>query len=156
MAYVNQSISREYIKAHSVPIPDGCWIWMRYQDKDGYGWVGPGAPERAAHRLSYHLFIGPIPEGMTVDHLCFRSQCVNPAHLQLLTHEENAGRRPPGNIKKPLVKWVIEPSTHCRNNHEFTPENTAYHSKRGTRFCVACEKERRRVARLRAKVQEPA
>lgn len=82
--------------AHAVPHPDhpasGCWFWAGHEQK-GYGQirVKAGGRWRTAwvHRVSYTVFHGPIPEGMTVDHICHRSLCINPRHLRLVTHESN-------------------------------------------------------------------
>ena len=80
-----------------------------------------------AHRLAYELTIGDIPGDLTVDHLCRNRRCCNPAHLRLLTNEEN------GKLNGQAVQ------THCHNGHEFSPENTRLNS-RGHRTCRACER----------------
>jgi len=75
---------------------DGCWIWGRSLVAEGYGVLGQRMEGRNktyyAHRASYMTFIGPIPEGFTIDHLCRKRACINPAHLEAVTHQEN-GRR---------------------------------------------------------------
>lgn len=76
--------------------PDECWNWLA-ATQSGYGWFGPspgrgGVPERA-HRYSWMLHHGPIPDGLTVDHLCRNIKCVNPQHLELVTRSENSSRR---------------------------------------------------------------
>ena len=74
---------------------ESCWIWTGAKDHGGYGvhWVGGGVSRRA-HRLAYEWGIGPVPEGMTLDHLCRTRACVNPAHLDPCTAGENAARSP--------------------------------------------------------------
>lgn len=74
---------------------DGCWEWVGARDKLGYGsfGVGGGGKSTQAHRWSYEHFVGLIPEGMTIDHLCFFPSCVNPEHLQVLSRSENARRQ---------------------------------------------------------------
>ena len=59
-----------------------CWLWTAYQDRDGYGCFAPAGKSRPAHRVSYETFVGPIPEGLTIDHLCHTRHCVNPTHLR--------------------------------------------------------------------------
>lgn len=103
------------IKTFMGHIPDGgqdeCWVWTgpTYDPTNGkttnyrlsrthfpspiFG--GGGVRATTAHRVSYELFVGPIPKGMTVDHICFNSLCVNPWHLQLLTRQENSARKSP-------------------------------------------------------------
>jgi hypothetical protein len=66
-----------------------CQSWKGYRDRKGYGQFRMGRRAYWAHRISYALFVGPIPEGMTVNHKCRNSACVNPHHLELLTNAEN-------------------------------------------------------------------
>lgn len=102
---------------------DECWIWTGAKIQ-GYGIIGREWPKRGnhfAHRASYEIHIGPIPEGMTIDHLCFRKDCVNPRHLEPISAVENArrGREHHG---------THEYKTHCTNGHEFTPTTTYTHT----------------------------
>ena len=67
----------------------GCWVWARSLDKEGYGrWAG-----KSAHRFFYEKFVGPIPDGLEIDHLCNNPSCVNPEHLEPVTHQENMRRQ---------------------------------------------------------------
>lgn len=111
---------------------DGCWNWTARTDIRGYGRASfRGVSGRPAHRVAWELTIGPIAGGLTVDHLCFNPACVNPAHLQLLPHHENAARQ------RSALK------SHCINGHEFTPENTYIKPgfRNGRRSCRACQRE---------------
>ena len=72
----------------------GCWLWTGHRDKKGYGQFKWLRRSWWAHRLSYRTFVGPIPEGMTVNHReCRNPSCVNPTHLELMTLEENSRER---------------------------------------------------------------
>lgn len=71
---------------------EGCWMWTAWCKPKGYGridWRGYG---RSAHRVSYEFFVGPIPEGMHLDHLCRRTGCIRPDHLEPVTAAENNRR----------------------------------------------------------------
>jgi hypothetical protein len=128
---------------------DECWDWLQ-STRRGYGrcWPVDGIPERVAHRIAYTLEHGPIPDGLTIDHLCRNRRCCNPAHLEAVTERENIlrGTCPAAeNARK----------THCNRGHEFTPENT-YDKREGQRQCKTCMRDndrRRYLARLN---KEPA
>jgi hypothetical protein len=108
---------------------DSCWLWVGgIQPKELYGNFWLDGTTVRAHRYAYELLVGPIPEGLTLDHLCRVRHCVNPAHLEPVTQAENNRR--------------ASARTHCKWGHEFTPENTYIHPKRGTRICKACAKRR--------------
>jgi hypothetical protein len=73
---------------------NGCWEWTAHRDIGGYGMIydnGRGRPT-AAHRVSYELHVGPIPDGLVLDHLRRNRACVNPAHLEPVTQLENVWR----------------------------------------------------------------
>ena len=71
---------------------DGCWLWTANADRDGYGMVTIQSKKQYAHRAAYQSFRGPIPAGMTLDHTCRVRNCVNPEHLEAVTHRENVLR----------------------------------------------------------------
>jgi len=71
----------------------GCWLWAKSIRPDGYAYGWDGNQKCLAHRLAYEAFKGPIPKGLTIDHLCVVRHCVNPNHLEAVTGEENTLRR---------------------------------------------------------------
>jgi len=120
---------------------EGCWEWQGSRSSTGYGTMHLGKRNGEhirgeysplAHRMAYWLWVGPIPDGLTIDHLCKNRACVNPAHLEAVTQSVNASRSDP-------------PATHCPQGHEYTPENTYTHRKR----CKTCVRARQREAYAR-------
>ena len=109
----------------------GCWLWTAGKLRGGYGAFGaPGGGMRQAHRYSYEQLVGPIPAGLTIDHLCRVRACVNPAHMEPVTRRDNTMRgesAPAANARK----------THCPRGHSYSGENL-YVSPRGERFCRTC------------------
>lgn len=73
-------------------IDTGCWIWRGTPGANGYGRLSIGNRPTYAHRAAYELHVGPIPAGLTIDHLCRVRMCVNPDHLEPVTRAENTRR----------------------------------------------------------------
>lgn len=122
-----------------------CWIWGGANSR-GYGMFGFRGKVVGAHRVSYILHIGEIPEGLHLDHLCRNSLCVNPMHLEPVTSAENTYR---GNG----VASINRRKTHCPRNHEYTNENTRI-GKYNQRFCKACEPIKRQIMRDNKRLQK--
>jgi hypothetical protein len=113
--------------------PDGCWLWLDVPDVKGYGTLKVEGRRVKAHRFAYELLTGPIPEGLTLDHLCLVKPCVNPAHLEPVTARENT-------IRSPFTTPGIHiRQTHCKRGHPFDAENTL-RKPSGARQCRTCRR----------------
>jgi hypothetical protein len=116
---------------------DGCWIWAGgIASTYGRFFLTSTRAYIGAHRFSWELVNGPIPDDMTIDHLCFVRRCVNPAHMEVVTQAENNRR-------------AAARKTHCPQGHEYTEANTYVWG--GKRQCRECKhqhdlKRRARVA----------
>lgn len=89
-----------------------CWVWQGARDR-GYGVTKDG---KRAHRFYYERYRGPIPKGMTIDHLCRNTLCVNPAHLGVCSRTENLRREGKSRRKEKLLKLGEEVKT-WQNEH---------------------------------------
>lgn len=132
---------------------DSCWVWRGLVDRNGYGSINLRAGQkRLAHRLAYEVFVGAIPDGTELDHVChtrdaecpggdtcLHRRCVNPAHLEPVTHQINMerGRSP----------WAVSDRSTCTRGHLRTPENTWIRKTDGYRQCRVCSRERRAMRR---------
>ncbi len=117
-------------------VTPGCWIWVA-ATRSGYGRVWVDGKLVSAHRYSYEMYVGPIPDGMVVRHKCDTPSCVNPDHLEIGSQAENIGdavRRGRHFSPSRLV-------THCPQGHEYTEDNT-YPRPEGGRACRQCHRER--------------
>lgn len=98
---------------------NGCWLWRLRLDRHGYGAMHLDGRTRLAHRVAYEAFVGPIPDGLTLDHTCRVRHCVNPDHLDPCTTGENTAR--------------IPRDATCRNGHPRTDRDARDHRMPGLR-----------------------
>lgn len=120
----------------------GCWLWDGYGDREDYGQIRVNGKLIQAHRFSYEIHVGAIPGGLQLDHLCRVHCCVNPAHLEPVTHKENA-------MRGVGLGAINAAKVICQHGHEFTEANT-YIRSNGHRDCRACIRERVRRYQLRS------
>jgi hypothetical protein len=122
-----------------IPTADGCWEWQGPKERDGYVRVGVGsrtdrtARRAYAHRITYEHYVGPIPDGLQLDHLCRNRSCCNPAHLEPVTPLENTRRGTLAAVNSSRQRAI----THCQRGHPFSGENL-YLTPKGRRICRAC------------------
>lgn len=120
-----------------VAYDSGCWTWEGAL-VDGYGMIDIDGKGRKPHRLVYEALIGAVPDGHVLDHLCRNRACCNPAHLEVVTDEENKRRGASGANNRQ--------KTHCPQGHEYTEDNTIVVLRPDGEFrhrrCRACETAR--------------
>lgn len=115
-----------------------CWGWNARDNGNGYGVISTGyrgSVKVYAYRLAYMLFFGKIPDMMECDHLCNSRRCVNPLHIEIVTHQENMRRSQ-------------ERRTTCKAGHPFNDTNTYWWC--GERHCRACRMQHSTTRRLNA------
>lgn len=109
--------------------PNGCWLWTGAIMENGYGvFDGRFVRSRLVHRIAYEIAIGPIPDGLVVDHLCLVRHCVNPTHLEAVTVQENLARR---DAARP---------DYCIHGHLLDEANTYVRAGTNQRKCRACHR----------------
>lgn len=113
--------------------PSGCWEWTAHRSGNGYGQFWNGERLVAAHRFSYELLIGPIPYGLTLDHLCRNRGCVNPWHVEPITGRDNT-------LRGISFSAINAAKTHCINGHPFFGDNLRV-TANGYRRCRTCDYE---------------
>jgi len=113
-----------------------CWDWLGSTTRKDYGrfWYIDKAVR--AHRFSYELYVGKIPYGLVIDHLCRNEWCVNPKHLEAVTSGENTRRGLSGFFAR--IRQIGK--THCPQKHPYSPENI-YWTKEGFRNCKKCKRD---------------
>ena len=131
------TLSQKYVTRFfgKIDKTDTCWIWQGSVKPNGYGYYSLWPKKVYAHRLSYELHYGPIPDGLHIDHLCRMKLCVNPDHLEAVTQQVN-------NERQQAAK------THCAQGHPWTDEHISVRPN-GTRYCKTCNREQQRLRKAR-------
>ncbi|MFG3349552.1 HNH endonuclease signature motif containing protein [Streptomyces sp. NPDC048018] len=106
-----------------------CWLWTGFLDRYGYGHISVNNHREKVHRAAYTALVGPIPDGLVIDHTCRVRHCVNPAHLEPVTQAENTRRGVAHNSTK----------TRCPQGHPYDEVNTYVAA--GRRGCRSCRRE---------------
>lgn len=115
-----------------------CWEWTASKGGSGYGHFFPTRKKLVvAHKWAYEQMVGPVPEGLQLDHLCRNTSCVNPYHLDPVPAKVNGHRSD---------SWagVNSRKTHCPEEHPYTGDNLLINEK-GARVCLTCKRARWRA-----------
>jgi len=133
---------------------NSCWNWTGPDRPNGYGRFCVLYKTYSAHRFSYLLFKGQIPEGLSIDHLCRNRKCVNPDHLELVTTKENLFRSDETRAS------INKNKQQCLRGHPYDSQNTYIHNNK--RYCKICVREnvrkyqnKKKELPLKSKVQIP-
>lgn len=130
-----------------------CWPWMAHVHRNGYATFIPQNKDGVrvmVHRYAYEELVGPIPDGLTIDHLCKNRACCNPAHMEPVTQGENAIRG--GGAKAGVAARRANAEVGCRRGHPRTPEH-AFKTPKGNWRCRTCDRLRQANKR-RAGIKE--
>ena len=114
-------------------LSSGCWLWEGSHQEKGYGFFAVNQKVQIAHRVAYEMFKGPIPEGLTIDHLCRNRRCVNPDHLEAVSIRTNT-------LRGEAVSAKNLRKTHCIRGHPLSGDNVYRDPKRGVRNCRECRR----------------
>lgn len=137
--------------ARRIDFSGDCWLWTSYVEATGYARVYINGGREFAHRFMWESVVGPIPDGMQIDHLCRVRHCVNPGHLRVVTPRVNT-------LASPVAPAAINArKTHCHNGHQFSADNT-YLNLNGQRICRQCRREWewRAYWNRKGRLEEPA
>jgi HNH endonuclease len=130
-----------------VLIGDGCWVWQGALTNPGYARVWAGDKMKQAHNLSYETLVGPIPDGLELDHLCRNRACVRPDHLEPVSRRTNILRGHAPTARNALAVF-------CVRGHPFDAANTWRSPDGRRRRCRTCTLERKKRVRLLSGTRE--
>ena len=125
---------------HKWLVMGDCWESRGRAVTDGYSQVQINGKTKRLHRAMWELLVGPIPDGMTIDHICRNRGCCNPDHLRVMTQKENNESSPAYRATRSKKDWSV---THCDKGHEWSDEST-YVASNGHRFCRTCNRDSKR------------
>jgi hypothetical protein len=121
----------ERLRRNSITTDGNCWEWQGALTTKGYVNITVGRRTLKAHRLAYEILVGPIPDGLQIDHLCRNRACWNIGHLEAVSLQEN--------IRRGNVGQNMRVKTECPQGHKYSPENTRINN--GSRVCRACVRD---------------
>lgn len=114
----------------------GCWNWQGPINGGGYATCSLHGKTRKVHRLIYEWERAPIPDGLTLDHLCRNRACVNPDHMEPVTNRVNI-------LRGESFSATLARQTHCKHGHPFSGDNLEI-DRDGFRRCITCRRQRQK------------
>ena len=144
--YTFGSLEERLLSKVEVVTESGCWIWMGGLHSDGYGAISVNGKGRKAHDVAYEMFIGPVPDGLELDHTCRVRCCCNPHHLEPVTHLEN--------VRRGIAGWNFV-RDFCPRGHAYEGDNIMLVKRRGVivgKFCRTCKKIQSREGKRRMRL----
>ena len=130
-----------------LPDPDtGCMLWTAAKTSAGYGAFRLGGVLYRAHRISFTLAYGEIPQGMVLDHICRNRACVAPEHLEVVSQRENV-------LRGEGLAAQNSARTHCPRGHAYAGANL-YVAPDGRRYCRTCRREKQRNYRRAKRIAQ--
>lgn len=130
------------LKGFEIDEESGCWNWVRTLNR-GRGQIKHLGKNLVAYRVSYEHFIGDIPSGLALDHLCENIRCINPFHLEPVTTSENTKRYHANRRFDPYYQKIRQTRKYCKNGHSWAGENLVVHS--GRIVCRLCNNKSSRI-----------
>lgn len=127
-------------RSYTVDAATGCWVWSLSLDTSGYGRLRIDGRQLSSHRFAYQRFVGPISDGMQLDHLCRNRACCNPAHLEQVTLHENIRRGGPAT------------KVDCANGHPLSGDNLVIRTS-GKRACRICSNRSKLEYKIRKRAE---
>ncbi len=121
-----------------IDVVTGCWVWQANKLKKGYGRFGLDDKPKLVHIFIYEYYVGPIPDGYEVDHLCCNKSCCNPDHLEAVPREENQRR------------WLVL-KTDCLRGHAYAEHG--FIDSAGRRRCRVCTNEKNRAYKAKKRLE---
>lgn len=147
MSHYSEGVRIEHLVLHADPVSHrifakvdigDCWEWTGYRNDLGYGRIRLEGRGVLVHRAVWEMLVGPIAPGLELDHLCRIPACVNPDHLEPVTHQENVRRGITGSVNGARQRAL----TQCPRGHPYNEANTSHKSNTGYRVCRECARIR--------------
>ena len=138
---MRKTLEERFDEKYTVNEETGCWEWTGARSPEGYSRIGHQGNACYGHRIAHERYIGPIPAGLEVDHLCRVRHCVNPAHLEAVTHSVNVQRGVCGEVSAARNRAKKA----CPHGHPYEGDNLYVVPRTGYRVCLMCKREKNRL-----------